>query len=172
MTSKYIYLIIICLLLYSLSQFTGYSTIVFPISKYKFQPHKSPQRGQIVNPLSDFDFGNGKWTVYLEISPSDFRNLNPLVTKATCLKTSDIQLLREMKKNWNFRYSGGDVATVNSTIYFVKNGRLVFESGIVIDKNMEGLQGEEYGWLEPIGKKALSKSASRFNRVYLPVIFI
>lgn len=77
-----------------------------------------------------------------------------------------------MKSSWNFKYTGGDMATAESGIYFFKNGKLFFKSGIVFDKSFEGLQSKEYGWLEAINKSSLSESCQKFEQTYWPVIFL
>jgi len=90
------------------------------VSKYDFRAKQVFKRGDVVNPLGRFDFDDGSWDVYLVIGLNDFKDLHPSIKKATCLKTDDIELLRQMKERWFFVYSGGDMATVESSIFFLK----------------------------------------------------
>ena len=77
-----------------------------------------------------------------------------------------------MKQKWIFTYTEGDVATVESGIYFYCDNKLVLESGIVLDKYREGLQSEKFGWIEPIDPFELSNICKQFKRVYWPIVFI
>lgn len=158
------------LLLYGLSLVSGITTLVIPLSKYKSQVHPGMIKAQIVSPLQRLDFGKGKWVAYLVILPEDYGDLNPAFKKISCFKSEDVELFDRMKKNWEFTYTSGDVATVSSAIYFVKDGNIEFESGIVIDKNREGLQGEECGWLEPVEQHVLTDHLRHFKRFYWPVL--
>jgi hypothetical protein len=167
--------IILCLLgfallLCSLSLSTGRTTLVFPLSEYKAREHPGMKKGQIVNPLQRLDFEKGKWVAYLVIASADRGDLNPAFKKASCYRSEDTGLFNRMKKKWNFAYTFGDVATVSSALYFVRDGKIEFESGIVLDKNREGLQGGEYGWLEPVEQEVLSDHLRHFKRVYWPVV--
>jgi hypothetical protein len=169
---KKIILSLLCLvlLLYSLSLSTGITTLVIPLSEYKIQGHPGIKKGQIVNPLQRLDFEKGKWAAYLVVNPADRGDLNPAFKKASCYRSDDVELFNRMKKKWDFTYTSGDVATVSSALYFVRDGKIEFESGIVLDKNREGLQNGEYGWLEPVVQQVLSGHLRHFKRVYWPVV--
>lgn len=158
------------LLLYALSLSTGITTLVIPVSKYKAREHPGIKKGQIVNPLQQLDFEKGKWAVYLVIASADRGDLNPAFKKASCYWSDDVELFNRMKNTWNFISTSGDVATVSSALYFVRDGKIEFESGIVLDKNREGLQGSEYGWLEPVEQQILSDRLRHFKRVYWPIV--
>jgi hypothetical protein len=151
-----------------LSGFTGY---VFPLSDY---PSKTGTftKGETFSPLKSFDFDSGDWTVYLCLSHDDFPELHPSVTRAIGFKSTDIDLLKKAQESWRFTYSGGDMATVTSEIYFVRDGKLVFKTGIVIDKSIEGLQSQEFGWVEPKAKNAITDFVKQFERVYWPIVFL
>ncbi len=157
------------LLLYGLSLVSGITTLVIPLSGYKAREHPVIRKGQIVNPMQQLDFGNGEWVAYLVINRADYEDLNPAIRKVSCFKSGDVELFKEMQKKWNCRYTGGDSATVASGIYFLRDGKIEFESGIVIDRDREGLQGE-YGWLEPVEQRIMSDQLKHFKRVYWPVV--
>lgn len=157
-------------MLWLISIITGY-TLVFNIQNYK---HISSivHPGDTIRPLNDFDFTKDDWKAYLYVSRDDFHDLHGSIKKVNCLKTSDKILLEKMKQTWTFIYRGGDLATVTSYINIYKNGFLVFSSGIVIDKNTEGLQSREFGWINPIQNNALSQTCKDFERVYFPIVFL
>lgn len=168
-----IIVITIALIIQSLSLITGY-TLVIPLSdadKIESDYGKLKLNDK-TNVLESLDFSKGHWKAYLIIDPSDFNDLNVSIKKVTCLKTEDISLLQKMKQKWRFRYTGGDMATVVSRILIFQDSKLVFESGIVLDNYREGLQSENFGWLEPVELNVLSKCCKQFNRVYWPIIFI
>jgi hypothetical protein len=168
-------IIIVCVLLvvivWTLSLITGCSII---ITVTKPEPFKTFEfkKGDIVNPLKSFDFDKGNWVAYLVISRNDFENLHPAIKKAKCLKIKDGKLLKQMQDKWYFVYTGGDVATVESAIYFFKDGKLVFKSCITLDKELIGLQNRDYGWLDPKNSAAIIESCKSFKKLYLPIIFL
>jgi hypothetical protein len=76
-----------------------------------------------------------------------------------------------MKKDWVFKYrENDDMATVNSSFYLVRDGLVVFESGIVLDKNNQGLQNSNYGWMQPVDGAAFVNICAGFKKVYWPVV--
>jgi hypothetical protein len=149
-------------LLYSLSLSTGITTLVIPLSGSKAREHPGIKKGQIVKPLQGLDFGKGKWVAYLVIVPADYSDLNPMFKKVSCYRSEDAGLFNRMKNKWNFISTSGDVATVSSALYFVRDGKIEFESGIVLDKNREGLQNGEYGWLEPVEQQVFLRAFETF----------
>lgn len=159
-------------LLYMAAFEAGFTGLIIPLSKY--QSHdRHLAKGDKVYPLKEFDFDSGSWEVYLSINPEeDFANLSPLINKSIGLMTTDKALLKRAQKTWRFTYTGSDAATITSAIYFVRNGELVFESGIQINKALEGLQSQEFGWIEPDEKYAISDIVKDFDRVYWPVVLL
>jgi hypothetical protein len=129
--------------------------------------------GKEISPFLNYDFSQGSWSAYLVIVPEDFHDLHPLISKRVCLKTDDISLLKQMQKSWSFKYNeNGDMATVNSTFYLVHDGMIVFETGIMLDKNNQGLQNSTYGWMKPVDGSAMVGVCSRFKKVYWPVVIL
>ena len=106
-------LIIIFILWWLVSLLTGY-VVVINNSVYKSKNKLEYTKGDTIKPFKDFDFNKGNWKAYLVINIYDFRDLNKLINKTTCLKTTDINLLNKMKRDWQFIYTNGDVATVTS----------------------------------------------------------
>lgn len=159
----------IFLTLWLISIIVGYN-LIFNIQNYKHITGPL-QIADTIRPLNDFDFTKDKWKAYLYISRDDFKDLHSSIKKVNCLKTDDKFLLEKMKQTWTFIYRGGDLATVTSYMNIYKNGLLVFSSGIVLDKNSEGLQGE-YGWIKPIQNNALIHTCKNFERVYFPIVFL
>lgn len=146
-------------------------TLVIPFSKYNAESVELT-KGDTVNPFNKFDLNNGNWSAYIVLSRSDFGNLSPFITKAKCLKTTDIRVLQKMKTEWNFIYKEADVATVESSIYVFNDNKLVFESAIVLDKDRQGLQNPTYGWIEPVKPNALIESCKEFKKVHWPIVFL
>lgn len=147
-------------------------TLVFNISDYTPSIEKDLTIGDTINPLSQFNFSEGDWKAYIVISGNDYNDLHPEVTKATCLKTTDYKILNEMKANWSFIFKNADLATCTSSFYLFQNGKLMFESGIVLTKETQGLQNRQFGWIKPIERNGMIKALSKFNRVYWPVVFL
>jgi len=125
----------------------------------------------IVNPFEQLDFKSGDWEMYIVLSRED-RKKTPFETPRTnCYKSKDDRLFIAIKNNWRFKKAQGDMSTVESNMYLLKDGVLVFESGILLGKNIEGLQSSNYGWIEA-RNKCLSDTFKYFDRVYSPIIII
>jgi hypothetical protein len=170
MKKIYITIIFTFLLIIMIMVFTG-TTIVITTA----EPEKSFEKfkkGDTVNVFEKLDFDKGKWCAYLVLSRSDFPDLNKLIPRRNCFKLEDINLMKQMKKEWRFIYTGGDLATVESFIIFYNDGKAVFESGIVLDQDLEGLQSSSFGWSEPVSKNLLTKYCMKFKNVYWPVLIL
>ena len=149
---------------------TGYVWVI-PITKYT-EKHSEFKQGDTVNPLASLDLSKGEWKAYLVVSRTDFNHLNSSATKASVLKTSNIEVLKAIQKKWTFKYTGGDMATAESNFYLFHGDKLVFLSGIILDESNVGLQSKEYGWLESINKDLMLSNLKDFKRVYWPVIVL
>lgn len=168
-------LIGVCLLLFSivwaLSLITG-NIFIIPITKPEANKALELRKGDIINPLSSLDFNADNWVVYLVISRNDFESLPNTIRKTKCLKAKDIKAFKQMQAEWNFVYTGGDMATIESKIYFFRNGKLVLKSGIVFNEEIIGLQNRDYGYLEAKDSALIIESFKAFKKVYLPIIFL
>ena len=90
--------------------FTGYS-LVLPIStNKKLYLNAEFNPGDTLAIFSKFDFTKDNWKAYLVISHDDLKDLNPAISKFTCLKTSNRKLLLQMQKSWKFKITNGDGA--------------------------------------------------------------
>jgi len=163
-------LVSIFILFWITSLMTGY-VIVIPLTKYTGKQHEL-KRGDTINPLAGLDLNKGKWNAYLVISKTDYNKFHNSIKKSSILKTTDIEVLRMLQKEWIFNYTGGDMATVENSFYLFNDGKLVFSSGIILDGLKSGLQSREYGWLEPISKDLIPNSFKNFKRVYWPIVLL
>lgn len=80
--------------------------------------------------------------------------------------------MKAMKENLVFVYTGADVATVENKIIICKNGKLIFESGIILDENQQGLQHMEFGFVQPTPPQKLLDYCKEFERVYQPIVML
>ena len=146
------------------------NTRVVRVSHYRPTPREL-RKGDIVAPFQDFDFRQGQWKAVLTIDVNDYGKIDGKIPEARCLETSDRNVLQEMQKTWRFVVEGGDLATVTSAILIFRDGKLVFESGIVLESGNEGLQSPEFGWVIPTQKNVMLESCSQFKAVRSPVVF-
>jgi len=150
----------------------GY-TLVIPLSQNNLDKTAATfKAGRQLNPFAGFDFTKGDWQAYIVISPSDLTDLHPSIPNHGCLKTSDRKVLIRMQKDWKFKANGWDMATVQSTFYLVRNHKVMFESGIVLDKQRQGLQNPQYGWMEPVPTAGIINTCKQFKTVYWPIVFL
>jgi hypothetical protein len=148
----------------------GYN-IVIPVSQSgDCLPVFKSKSGDTVSVFSKFDFTKDDWVAYIVIPSSDYVDLNSQIPHRTCLKTTDRNLLQKMKHEWRFKITQGDVATVESVFYLLKNGKTVFRSGIVLDTYSQVLQNSVYGEMVPIDKNAMINTCREFRNVYWPVV--
>lgn len=155
-----------------LSYLTGYG-IVIPLSgQKKLFLNEKAKPGDVIAVFSKFDFSKGDWKAYIVLSSDDFSDLNPAIPKRSCIKTTDRQLLQQMKKDWRFKVTEGDAGTVASDFYLFNNGELIYKSGIILLKNSQRLQNEEYGEMVPVNSTAIIESCKQFKRVKWPVVLL
>lgn len=151
-----------------------YFTIGFPIIiNYSKQSNRAflGQYNDSLIVLEDCDFNNGHWEAYLFFN-SDDNTQNERVLSSKVYKTTDIELLKQIKKDWIFECSSADVATVQSNLCFYQNGELVYKTGIVLEKKIEGLQTPQCGWVVAKEPHLLYKHLKRFKPIYFPIIII
>ncbi|MFY8034448.1 MAG: hypothetical protein ACOVMN_08010 [Flexibacteraceae bacterium] len=159
-----IILIITGLNLYIVSRL-GYPYVIdFDFEEPKKIPYKI---GDVVRPLGRLDFDKGVWVAYIYIHYEDYSDLHRSIPKWGLLKSTDIKLFKQMKRDWKFRYTGSDVATVQSQIIFYCDGKRVFESGICLDDYLQCLQSRYFGCIKGPN---LVKSCRQFEKTYFPVI--
>ncbi len=149
--------------------FTGYP-IVFQSSKTTQLSHSYDS--SVFNPLGNYKLDEGDWSVYLLIDKSDLEKLTPELKPYKVLKISSVDVLKQMQNTWYFKPTGGDVATVGSSMVVVHNGEMIFKTGVVLDQNMVGLQSKDFGWAEPVDPKKFTEILKEFKEVRSPLIFI
>jgi hypothetical protein len=114
------------------------------------------RKGEFVYPFAYINPKEKGWKVEVEISGDDLNDLSVRVPGRK-LSSSRPGVLR-MIKNWKFIYNQGDLATVTSSILVYRNGVLVDQQGIVLDKNMIGLQSIKYGWISPADEEQVYRA--------------
>jgi hypothetical protein len=113
-------------------------------------------KGDTVFPFSYLSPKQKGWKVVIEISGDDYQS-GEVATKSRRYSTSKPQVLR-LIRDWKFVYTGGDLATVTSSVLVYRNGTLVDQQGIVLDNNLVGLQSIKYGWIEPLNQREIYRS--------------
>ena len=71
------------------SMIAGY-TLVISTSNSEQSDSRALVKGDTINIFDKSDLTKGDWRVYINLSRSDFQNLDPSIKKVTCLKTSYI----------------------------------------------------------------------------------
>jgi hypothetical protein len=113
-------------------------------------------KGDTVFPFSYLVPKEKGWKVVIEISGDDYEN-GENAKKGRRYSTTKPQVLK-LIKDWQFVYTGGDLATVTSSILVYRDGTLVDQQGIVLSKNAVGLQSIKYGWIEPLRQRDVYRS--------------
>ena len=127
-------------------------------------------KGDVIQPLKKFNFNEGNWSAYLIIGRNDKDELPKEMPSGLRFKTEDKVLLKEIQQ-WKFIYTEGDIATVESEFILYQNGKQVFKSGIVLNKENQGFQSKQYGWLQVSPNGTLTKQCKQFKKVNWPILF-
>ncbi|RYU94741.1 hypothetical protein [Emticicia agri] len=133
---------------------------------------KPMYKGDSLNIIKGFDFETGNWKMYLVIAKSDMSSLSIDMPDGNVFETTDKELLKEMQRNFYLSYEKSDVSTVESELILIREDKFVLRANIQIDNNLQGIQHQSFGWLKAIRKNQLSMYFRKFNRVYVPVIFL
>lgn len=167
-----VFLITICLLCavsYGLLiLLLGYPVVLSMTSSAQQQTLKYT-KGDRVNPLSGFNFSTDNWEAYLLLSNEDYSTVKrDLIGRK--LVTKDIVVLNLLKKECEFIYTDGDIATVTSSFILYKNGIKVFETGVVVEGSIHGFQSQHYGWITT--KHNLISTFNRFDKIKCPLVVL
>lgn len=133
---------------------------------------KKYKKGDTIKVLDRLNFNEGHWVAYLVINKEDSKDIDNRIPTGKILKTESLTLLKEMKRNWMFKYTGGDLATVQSQIRFYKDDEFVFVSNIVLDRTFEALQNTSFGCVYPIEEGIMVKYYMQFERVFYPFVIL
>lgn len=148
------------------------SPIVFKKSKVNIQKNYYSQPELKFNPFENFDFNKGNWEAYLIIDKYDFDKLNSKIRPARVLKSKSKDTLNKLKKGWILKATNGDMATASSSIVIKHDGIIVFESGVVLENDLLGLQNKQFGWAEPDSNEQFIEGLSEFEKVSFPIVLI
>jgi hypothetical protein len=155
----------------------GFPLLVFKTSQYSNigSINDSLKKGDVINPLQKINFTNN-CSICIVISRSDLNELPNSITRKKynlnkVLHTSDFKTIEKIKDNFNFIYSGGDLATCESMIYIFNDNNLVFQSAIVIGEGHFGLQGQ-YGWIQAKESKTIIEILNDFQSYPFPILFL
>ena len=125
-------------------------------------------KASIVNPLQDIDMTEGKAILWLVAD--DWEDLPQGMPTRRVLMCTDARVLQQLKDNFSFEVSGGDMSTVESELWVYSHDSLVFMSNIVIENDVVGLQCNKVGWLESVEKDKLCRLFEKFRPCHSPFI--
>lgn len=116
----------------------------------------------VFNPIENLDL-NKKTVVYLIFSQDDLNSLPKKMGRSKVLFCSDKTILTKLKSVFYFSKLKGDMATCDSQIIIYNDGNKIFQSGILISKNLLGLQNKVTGWSESCHRYVLTDLFSNFK---------
>jgi hypothetical protein len=118
------------------------------------------------NPLENIDFASGNNIAYLLFERTDINELPKAMSRNKLFECSDNEILQNLKRDFIFRKSGGDMATCESEILIYKEEKLVLRSAIVLTDSLVGLQNSKFGWADAQKRESLKNSFIRFKPTY------
>lgn len=121
----------------------------------------------VVNPLKDIDVKDAK--AFLILSPDDWRERPEGMPSRCVLVCTDTDVLQQLKDNFSFEVSSGDMATLESELWLYSHDTLVLKTNIDINPNHVGIQSEMTGWAEAVDKEPLCRLLARFKPYRAPV---
>ena len=152
--------------LYFIAWLLNLTPIVIDLAEEK-RINNPLQVGDSVNPIGEFDFTEGEWEMYIKYSFDDLYAGNALLN-GRVFRCNDKATLKKIQQYSGTQYTGADMATAQSKIYLFKDGRLMFVSHVVADKNSCGFQSVNHGWISNARLKSLF---ARFKKVHGPIIW-
>jgi hypothetical protein len=141
-------------------------TIVIPVHKPLVYPDLKYSKSDVVRPLCCWAHSRA----YIVLSQEDKKSLGKSFMDANCYLIHG-KLLKELS-DCKFKYTGGDVATVESYICIMERGRVYFEAGLAIAGGQEGLQNSSFGWVESLRNGQLRRIIKKAEKVRSPVLFL
>ena len=121
----------------------------------------------VINPLKDIDVNDAN--AFLILSSDDWRERPEGMPARRVLVCTDADVLQQLKDNFSFEISDGDMATVESEFWVYSHDTLVLKTNIVINPNYVGIQNEMTGWAEAVDKESLCRLLARFKPYRAPV---
>lgn len=119
-------------------------------------------KGESFNPLNEYDFEEDDYELYYIQSSMDKEGL------FSVLYTNDREKLNKLKRLFQCTYSGGDIATLESSLILVKGGKRVLNIAISLEDAPFGVQGERFGWLTFNNKEELTNELKSLDKYFLP----
>lgn len=117
------------------------------------------------NPLENIDFTSGNNVAYLLFERVDLNELPKEMDRNKLLVCKDNEILQNLKRDFIFRKSDGDMSTCESEILIYKEDKLVLRSSIIVTYSVVGLQNRKFGWSDAQNKEAVISSLARFKPI-------
>jgi hypothetical protein len=119
-----------------------------------------------MKPFVELEFEEGDWVAYVFNDVTSHERLKGALP-GTCLVLRNHEELAKGLRALTFGPpTGADVATVTSSLVLVRDGRVVYETGVVLDAHgRDGLQSRGYGWVPAVPRGSLLDFVKRFEAV-------
>jgi hypothetical protein len=121
------------------------------------------------NPLEKADFNSGKISCYLAISKNDISSLPQSMTRYKIFKCTDQEILQALKESFQFKRTGGDMATCESSVFIYNGDRLLLHTSLILTDSIVGIQSRSIGWSEAVDRDKVKMLFSKFKP--LPAIY-
>ena len=121
----------------------------------------------VINPLQNIDINDAK--AFLILSSDDWSELPDGMPARRVLVCTEAEVLQQLKDNFSFEISGGDMTTLESELWVYSHDTLVLVTNIVIKQNSVGIQNEQIGWAEAVNRESLCHLFARFKPYRTPV---
>lgn len=134
-----------------------WDTTIYPITK-NLKP------GEYFRILEGLNFDSGEWIALIKVEHG-FRWTWPdsnYLSKQGYYILTDKSILKSMQNDWTVKYLGADCCTDDFCIYFIRNNKFVFATGIISDGE-EGFQNPIYGFTPLKKGKTLREYYKHFH---------
>ena len=122
----------------------------------------------VVNPLKDIDVSDTK--AFLILSSDDWSERPEGMPARRVLVCTDAAALQQLKDNFSFEISDGDMTTVESELWVYSHDTLKLMTYIDINPNHVGIQNERTGRAEAANKEQLCRVFAQFKPYRWPVV--
>lgn len=163
MKRKIIYFVFVILVLIGIYYYSGWFPIVTIDENTEIIHTNNEEENQLIHSLKKIDFKENS-IAYLIISNDDFDKLPNKLVQAKTLYCDDHDALMKLKKHFVFKKTSGDLATCESRLVIFNGDTKIFQSSVVIEENLIGIQNNVTGWSEAKYRDELISVFSSFKQ--------
>lgn len=138
--------VLLLLVISTIVTYISFNPVVIDAYSNKIIDHRHISKQEdSIGFLSGLNLEDGVFKVVLIIKEK--RELIKDFPSGKVFYLDDLKVLKEMQEKCLFTVTNSDIATVENKIIVYKNNSIIYESYVVLDDSIQGLQNSNYGWV-------------------------